>query len=71
MGGGVGHTGGSDPALLWLWCRPVAAAPIRPLAWEPPHASGAALKRQTKEKNISFEYSHILFVVLCSAFPMS
>ena len=49
----------------------VAAALIRPLAWEPPHASGAALKRQTKEKNISFEYSHILFVVLCSAFPMS
>ena len=24
-----------DPALLWLWCRPAAVAPIRPLAWEP------------------------------------
>ena len=23
-----------DPALLWLWCRPAAAPPIRPLAWE-------------------------------------
>ena len=23
-----------DPALSWLWCRPVATAPIRPLAWE-------------------------------------
>ena len=21
-----------DPALLWLWCRPAAIAPIRPLA---------------------------------------
>ena len=23
-----------DLALLWLWCRPAAATPIRPLAWE-------------------------------------
>ena len=38
-----------DPALLWLWCRPVATAPIRPLSWELPYATGAALKRQ-KEK---------------------
>ena len=35
-----------DLALLWFWCRPVAIAPIRPLAWEPPYAAGAALKRQ-------------------------
>ena len=27
-----------DPALLWLWCRPAATAPIQPLAWEPPNA---------------------------------
>ena len=39
-----------DPALLWLWCRPAAAAPIRPLAWEPPYAMGAALKRQKTKK---------------------
>ena len=25
-----------DPALLWLWCRLVATALIRPLAREPP-----------------------------------
>ena len=37
-----------DPALLWLWCRPAAVAPIQPLAWEPPYASGAALKGQKK-----------------------
>ena len=31
--------------MLWLWRRPVAAAPIRPLAWEPPYAAGAALEK--------------------------
>ena len=25
-----------DPALLWLWQRPAAAAQIQPLAWELP-----------------------------------
>ena len=30
-----------DLALLWLWCRPAAEAPIRPLAWEPPYAASA------------------------------
>ena len=39
---GVGCRHGSDPALLWLWRRPVATAPIGPLAWEPPYAEGAA-----------------------------
>ena len=33
-------------ALLWLWHRPAAVAPIGPLAWEPPYAAGAALKSQ-------------------------
>ena len=37
-----------DPALLWLWCRLVAIALIGPLAWEPPYASGVALKIQKK-----------------------
>ena len=32
------------PALLWLWCRLEATAPIRPLAWEPPCAAGVALE---------------------------
>ena len=39
-----------DHALLWLWCKPVAIAPIRPLAWEPPCAEGVALKRQKDTK---------------------
>ena len=46
----VGRRPGWDPELLWLWCRPVATAPIGPLAWEPPYAADAALKRQ-KGKN--------------------
>ena len=49
MNCGVGHRLGSDPALLWLWCRLVAAAQIRPLTWELPYAMGVALKRQNKE----------------------
>ena len=34
-----------DPALLWLWHRLAAAAPIGPLAWEPPYAAGGAQAR--------------------------
>ena len=45
---------GSDPALLWLWRRPVATALIRPLAWEPPHAAGTALEK-TKNKVLLLE----------------
>jgi len=37
-------------ALLWLWRRPMATAPIRPLAWEPPYATGAALEKTKKKK---------------------
>ena len=40
----------TDPVWLWLWRRPVATTPIRPLAWEPPYAESAALKnKQTKK----------------------
>ena len=33
----------------------MATAPIRPLAWEPPYAEGAALKRQKKKRTIKTE----------------
>ena len=42
MSCGVGCSRDSGLMLLWLWYRPVATAPIRPLAWEPPYAAGAA-----------------------------
>ena len=48
MGCGVGR--GSDLMLLWLWCRPAATAPIRPLAWEPPYAARAAQENGKKTK---------------------
>ena len=47
---GVGRRRGSDPALLWVWRRPVATAPIGPLAWEPPYAAGAPQKRAKDKK---------------------
>ena len=50
MSCGVGRRHGLDPALLWLWHRPAATALIRPLAWEPPYAAGAALEKAKKTK---------------------
>ena len=53
VGCGVGRRRGSDPELLWLWWRPLATAPIRPLAWDLPYSAGEALekaKRQKKKK---------------------
>ena len=50
MSWGVGQRHGLDPELLWLWCRPAATAPIRPLSWEPPFAAGAVLKTQKGKK---------------------
>ena len=40
-----------DPALLWLWCRSVAVALIRPLAWEPPYAMAVALEKAKRQQN--------------------
>ena len=66
----VGHRRGSDLALLWLWCGPVARAPIRPLAWEPPYAVGVALKRQKKKliknfkKRIREEFCTSHFIII-------
>ena len=53
MSCGLGRRCGSDLALLWLWHRPAATAPVRPLAWESPHATGMALEkeRQKEKKN--------------------
>ena len=51
MSCGVGRRRRLDLELLWLWRGPAAVAPTGPLAWEPPHAAGAALKgRKTKTK---------------------
>ena len=54
----VGCRHGSDPALLWLWCKPAAVAPIRRLAWEPPHAASAALKSKSQKKQKNKHEQH-------------
>ena len=69
----VSHRCGSDPALLWLWCRPVASALIGSLAQEPPYAAGVALKKDQKKKSVTlghretviqYKYMHhIIFVI--------
>ena len=46
----VGHRQASDPTSLWLWRRQAAVAPIRPLAWEPPCDTDAALNKQTSRE---------------------
>ena len=33
-----------------MWSRPAATVPIGPLAWEPPYAMSAALKRKKERK---------------------
>ena len=50
MSCGAGHRHGSDLALLWLWYRLAAVARIQPLAWEPPYAVSAALKKAKKKQ---------------------
>ena len=55
MSCGVACRCGLDPKLLWLWCRPEATALIQPLAWEPPYAMDAALKRQKEKKKKEIE----------------
>ena len=52
---GVGRRRSSDPALLWLWRRLAATAPIRPLAWEPPYATGSALEKAKRQKIIKIK----------------
>ena len=47
---GVGSRCSSDLALMWLWCRPAAVAPVRLLAWEPPYAEGAVQKKKKAKK---------------------
>ena len=50
--------------LLWPWRRLAAAAPVRPLAWKPPYALGAALKSK-KEKKIPPSDSRVFKCEMC------
>ena len=81
MSCGVGHRCVSNPALLWLWRRPAATAPIRSLAGESPYAAGAALekakrpKKKKKRKKSTFNKDtfyifYILFIFIFIMPPM-
>ena len=55
---------GWDLSLLW-WCyRPEATALIRPLAWEPPYATSASLKRQKVKLKSQLLLKHMLPIPL-------
>ena len=61
---GVGRRRGSDPTLLWLWCKPVATAPIRPLAWELPYAMSLALEKTKRQKTKQKELCRVFLLWL-------
>ena len=52
MSCGIGRRHDSDLVLLWFWHMSAATAPIRPLAWELPNASGVALKKAKEKKMV-------------------
>ena len=60
MSCGVGHKRSSDPALLWLWCRPAAVDLIGPLARKPPLAADVALKKKRKQKKKKYTFKTLL-----------
>ena len=55
-----------DAALLWLWCRPVATAPIGSLAWEPPYAAGVAqeIAKNDQKKKIKKKKKELTVKIL-------
>ena len=67
---GVGRRCGSAPTLLWLWCKPAAVARVSPLAWEPPYAAGAGLKKQ-KPKKKREKYKSLAKVLLVHTVNMN
>ena len=68
MSCGVGRRRGSDPALLWLWCRPMAIALVGPLAWEPPYAVEAALEKKKRQKKKTKKKKFKRMLSLCWSF---
>ena len=44
--------------MLWLWHRLVATAPIRPLVWEPPYATGSSPRKGKKTKKKKMWWIH-------------
>ena len=56
-----------DPVLLWLWCRPAAAAPIQPLpglGTSLCHGGGPKNQKKKKKKRKKERKKYILFILL-------
>ena len=74
MSYGVGCRCTSD-LELWLWCRPLALALIRPLAWELPCVTHVALKSKKegrkKKKDVAFSRCLLQGPVQCSEHDLS
>ena len=68
MSCGVGRRLSSNLVLLWLWCRLAAVALIGPIAWEPPYAAGAALKRKKKTINYNYKMGTIIIIATTLGF---
>ena len=64
MSCGVGCRHRLDPTLLCLWRGPVATAPIRPLAWEPPCAARVAQEMAKRQKNKTKQKKTFPIIVL-------
>ena len=64
----IGRRLGLDLELLCSVARLAAVAPIRPLAWEPPYATGVALKRFSSFSAIkgNVKIYKILYICPCS-----
>ena len=59
MSCGAGRRLGSDPALLWLSCRPAATVPIQPLVWEHPICHRCSPKKKKKKEKEKKTYSGV------------
>ena len=66
MSCGVGHRCSSVPALLWLWCRLEAVAPIQTLAWELPNGLGVVLKKKEREREKGRENYKVMGLIFLS-----
>ena len=61
---GVSCRCGSDPKGLGLGLGPTALPPIGPIAWDPPYAVGAALKKQKGKRKNSINKGILHFTML-------
>ena len=65
------HRYGLGLVVLWLFCRPAAAALIPPLGRELPYAAGAVLKRQRNKLPDHFPKWLYYFLIAATMYTLS